>query len=125
MSPVPHADPCSPPSGQRDADRARPDPAATGRWRFSIVTDRSPQMILRVIGLFAQRDLIPETIRTNRHRGTISLIVEQDDLHDRQAVLIAEKIRAIVGTCSASVSPASDAHRPTSRSDATAGDRLA
>jgi len=64
--------------------------------RFSIVGLASPQLPLRVINMFAQRDMTVETLTLERHGEWLSLVLEQMSVSDVTAMLITEKLRAMV-----------------------------
>jgi hypothetical protein len=64
--------------------------------RFEIHADRCPQVLPRILGLFARLDLLPSDLRARQSCGGlwIRLAVEIDPASAERA---AEKLRAIVG----------------------------
>ena len=64
--------------------------------RFRIDASAEPQSFLRVMGHFAQRDIVPVAaeMRVEGHRMRID--IEARDLPAAQAALIAEKLRQAV-----------------------------
>lgn len=64
--------------------------------RFEIHADRCPQVLPRILGLFARLDLLPVDLRARQSCGGlwIRLAVEIDAASAERA---AEKLRAIVG----------------------------
>lgn len=65
-------------------------------WRFEIEAMVDPQSLLRVLGYFAQRSVVPDALqmRVGAGRMTISLTVA--DLPEAQAMIIAAKLEQIV-----------------------------
>jgi len=64
--------------------------------RFVVIADSGPQTLMRVLGLFAQRDFTPVRVEAGRSGQKLSIVVEQDALAPAAAILLAEKIRASV-----------------------------
>lgn len=64
--------------------------------RFEVHADRSPQVLPRILGVFARLDLLPIDLRARRSCGGlwVELAVEIDRAG---AERVAEKLRAIVG----------------------------
>jgi acetolactate synthase regulatory subunit len=65
-------------------------------WRFEVEAMVDPQSLLRVLGYFAQRSVVPDALemRVGNARMTIRLIV--NDLPEAQAMIIAAKLEQIV-----------------------------
>ena len=65
-------------------------------WRFEIEAMVDPQSLLRVMGYFAQRSVVPDALemRVGDGRMTIRLIV--NDLPGAQAHIVAAKLEQIV-----------------------------
>lgn len=76
-------------------DRAAPAPPVAIA-RFTIRASICPQVLNRVIGLFAQQDLIPDAVSMARRCGTMVIRLRQTDLDERRASILAEKMRSLV-----------------------------
>ena len=55
-----------------------------------------PQVVSRVLGFFAQNDLVPDRVRARRHEDRLTVAIEQPAVSEHQASIIAEKIRSLV-----------------------------
>lgn len=69
-------------------------PAA--HYRYVVTAQADPQTVLRVVGLFSQRGLIPLEVRGDRSDTGLSIViaVELDD--PAVAELLLQKLRALV-----------------------------
>ena len=65
-------------------------------WRFVITGAACPQLPLRLLGLFAQRELIPRDVAIRCADDTLAITVIQDALDAHHAGIIAAKMRALV-----------------------------
>ena len=65
-------------------------------WRFVIAGAACPQLPLRLLGLFAQRELIPRDVAIRTGDDTLDIVVIQDALDPHHAEIIAAKMRALV-----------------------------
>ena len=70
---------------------------------FVIEGCASAQLPLRWLGLFAQRDLMPEEFSMVRSGDRIIARIVQSDLDDHASTLLAEKMRMLPETYSVSV----------------------
>lgn len=64
--------------------------------RFSIRTCAEPQALARLINLFAQLGLVPSRVSAQATGGIMLVSIEQPDLDDHRAAVIAEKMRGSV-----------------------------
>ena len=73
------------------------DPGAgPARYVFAICAEQDPQVMLRIAGLFAQRNIVPHQTccRRSGHRLLVDLEVELDNA--AAATLLVEKFRSMV-----------------------------
>ena len=54
------------------------------------------QTVLRVLGRFAQRNLLPDRMVVDRDRGEVRLVILQAGLDNTAAAGLAEKLRTLV-----------------------------
>lgn len=86
----------------RDGDAARMPLPYAGKvprdrlTSLTIDTAICPQVTLRVLGLLAQRSLIPLAIAAERRSRSMRLVIELDTLTGAEAELLLAKIEAIV-----------------------------
>ena len=80
---------------------AREDQAgAVGCAKFQIRGDPSPQLLLRIFGLLAQQDQMPQRASVEIVDGAMEVGMATCALTGHQAEVIAEKIRSMVGSYS-------------------------
>lgn len=65
-------------------------------YRFFIDTAPDPQALPRLIGYFAQRNLVPERVGAEVRSGTLLVSIVQGGLEPPHAAIIAEKMRSSV-----------------------------
>lgn len=67
-----------------------------GAWRFEVEAMIDPQSLLRVLGYFAQRSVVPNALqmRVGDDKMTISLTVF--DIAEAHALVVAAKLEQIV-----------------------------
>lgn len=73
---------------------------------FLVRAEGSGQNVMRVLGLFAQQDMVPDhccMTRYDAHSMTYS--IKQPGMSDRRAHLLVEKLRQIVGVEEADMLP--------------------
>lgn len=78
-------------------------PAPVLRRTFTLSGLASAQLPLRWLGLFAQRDLLPDLVELVRSGDMITARIVQDSLDDWRASILIEKIRMMPDTESAFV----------------------
>lgn len=66
--------------------------ANTRACTFVIAAAPSPQSLMRLLGLFAQRDLLPSSATLTRTGNAMQLTIEQEGLSVWQAQVIQEKM---------------------------------
>lgn len=62
---------------------------------FDIAAAASPQLLMRLLGLLAQRDLLPVSVALTRTEDGMRLRIAQEGLNAWQADVIGEKMRAM------------------------------
>lgn len=72
---------------------------------FLICGHASPDILSRVIGLFAQQALVPEVVWMRRIDEMALVRVEQDRIDGARALILAEKMRSIVTVRSVQMKP--------------------
>ncbi|MET0309512.1 MAG: hypothetical protein ABW023_12470 [Sphingomonas sp.] len=63
---------------------------------FAIRADRCPQILNRLTGLFAQSDLIPQSVQARSGDDHMVVRIIQSGISEHRASIIAEKMRVIV-----------------------------
>ena len=61
--------------------------------RFDIVVAEDPQAMLRVVGLFAQRSLVPERLTMERTGAQLRMSLEISSLDARGADILVARLR--------------------------------
>lgn len=87
------------PSAPLAALRVRPLPLATVAARrscFQVTTVDSPQILLKLLGLFAARDLTPAVVRSVQERGRLQVEIMLDGMDEHMADIVAAKISQFV-----------------------------
>jgi hypothetical protein len=70
--------------------------AAAAAWRFAIAGDACPQLALRLLGLFAQQDLLPAEVTIRHSDEGLDIAIVQSALDCQRAGIIADKMRAMI-----------------------------
>jgi acetolactate synthase regulatory subunit len=63
---------------------------------FVVTADHCPQILLRILGLFAQQDLAVDQVAASASRRSLRATVFVSDLDERRVAIIAEKMRQLV-----------------------------
>jgi acetolactate synthase regulatory subunit len=63
---------------------------------FVVTADHCPQILLRILGLFAQQDLVVDQVAASASHRSVRATVSVRDLDERRAAIIAEKMRQLV-----------------------------
>ena len=71
---------------------------AVGCAKFQIRGDPSPQLLLRIFGLLAQQDRMPERATVEIFDGVLEVGMTTCALTRHRADVVAEKIRSMVGS---------------------------
>lgn len=66
------------------------------RWRFEVEAMVDPQSLLRVLGYFAQRSVVPDALEMRVGGGRMTICLTAPDLPEAQAMIIAAKLEQIV-----------------------------
>ncbi|WP_066700235.1 hypothetical protein [Sphingobium amiense] len=61
--------------------------------RFDIVTRSDPQALIRLLNHFAQCSLVPSAVTASEADGRLTVRIEQPDVEEKYAALIAERMR--------------------------------
>lgn len=62
-------------------------------WRFAVEAADDPQTLLRVLGFFAQRWIVPVGVTMTLRDGVMAIDVEIEDLNAPSASIIALKLQ--------------------------------
>ncbi|MDB5981463.1 MAG: hypothetical protein JWQ69_2478 [Pseudomonas sp.] len=91
------------------APTLRPDVWATSniqvRAQYQILAEAEPDLLCRVLNLFAMQYLIPQQVSVLRQDGMLMIEVQLDGLTWHRAQVIGEKMRNLIDVCSVSVEP--------------------
>jgi len=85
---------------------------------YSVRALADPQLMGRLLGLFAQQDLVPASVKSTRSGDRLSVHIRQPSLSERRAEVIAAKMRALVPVesvaleCQVSRSPTPSVEEP-------------
>jgi hypothetical protein len=89
------------------ASNLRPDVWATRNAQvlahFQILAEAEPDLLCRVLNLFAMQYLIPQQLSVLRQDGMLMIEAHVDGLSAHRAQLIGEKMRNLIDVCSVSV----------------------
>jgi hypothetical protein len=80
------------------------------RARFQLVAEAEPDLICRVLNLFAMQYLIPQQVSVQREEDRLMIETEVDGLSWHRAQVIAEKMRSLIDVCSVELAPVTDLH---------------
>lgn len=64
--------------------------------RFDIVTRSDPQALIRLLNHFAQNSLLPSRVTATEEAGRLKVRIDQPDVEEKQASIIAERMRNFV-----------------------------
>ena len=63
---------------------------------YSVRASSNPHVVCRLLGLFAQQDLVPSLVRVRRLADDMFVTIQQAEIDEHRAEVIAEKMRAMV-----------------------------
>lgn len=63
---------------------------------FTVRTLADPHAVGRLLGLFAQQELIPSAVRVRRLGSELSVSIQQPAISEKRAEVIAEEMRCMV-----------------------------
>ena len=69
-----------------------------GSVEFKIRGDASPQLLMRILGLLAQQDRMPDRATIAKVGETLEVVIAIGALPRHRADVVAEKIRSMIGT---------------------------
>lgn len=61
--------------------------------RFEVVARPDPQTLARLVNFFAQRGLVPRSVRATENGGLLRVMIEQHGLALHEAGIVADKMR--------------------------------
>ena len=62
---------------------------------FQVIAEADPQVLLRVLGLFAQRSIVPSDVAMTTNGVRMHIKLQQIGLSQSSAAIISEKLRSI------------------------------
>jgi len=80
------------------------------RSRFQILAEAEPDLICRVLNLFAMQYLIPQQVSVLQQEGMLMIEAEVDGMTWHRAQVIGEKMRSLINVCSVDLEPIGDLH---------------
>lgn len=80
------------------------------RSRYQLLAEAEPDLICRVLNLFAMQYLIPQQVSVLQQDRMLMIEVEVDGMTWHRAQVIAEKMRNLVDVCSVELEPVSHLH---------------
>jgi hypothetical protein len=80
------------------------------RSRFQILAEAEPDLICRVLNLFAMQYLIPQHVSVLQQEGMLMIEAEVDGMTWHRAQVIGEKMRNLINVCSVDLEPIGDLH---------------
>jgi len=80
------------------------------RSRFQILAEAEPDLICRVLNLFAMQYLIPQQVSVLQQEGMLMIEVEVDGMTWHRAQVIGEKMRNLINVCTVDLEPIGDFH---------------
>ena len=92
------------PVSQADKTCPRAQGEALGYAQFKVAGEPSSQFLMRIFGLFAQQDLLPEMAAVHNLDGVLIVRMTTAFIARHRAGVIAEKMRSVVETHEVQVS---------------------
>ena len=91
---------CPPERIERISDPASGQDARNGvGWaEFRVRGDASPQLLMRILGLLAQQDRMPDRATIENVDETLEVVIAIGALPRHRAEVVAEKVRSMIGT---------------------------
>ncbi|MFJ3482557.1 hypothetical protein ACIPL1_04150 [Pseudomonas sp. NPDC090202] len=80
------------------------------RSRYQILAEAQPDLICRVLNLFAMQYLIPQQVSVLQQEGMLMLEIEVGEMSWHRAQTIGQKMRNLVDVCSVELEPIDDLH---------------
>ncbi len=80
------------------------------RTRYQLLAEAEPDLLCRVLNLFAMQYLIPQQVSVLQQDGMLMIEAEVDGLTWHRAQVIGEKMRNLINVCSVELEPITDLH---------------
>lgn len=80
------------------------------RSHYQILAEAEPDLICRVLNLFAMQYLIPQQVSVLQQQDTLMIDIEVDGMTWHRAQVIGEKMRNLISVCSVKLEPMVDFH---------------
>lgn len=80
------------------------------RSRYQIFAEAEPDLICRVLNLFAMQYLIPQQVSVLQQEDMLMIEVEVDGMTWHRAQVIGEKMRNLINVCTVELEPIGDFH---------------
>lgn len=80
------------------------------RSRYQIFAEAEPDLICRVLNLFAMQYLIPRQVSVLQQEGMLMIEVEMDGMTWHRAQVIGEKMRNLINVCTVELEPIGDSY---------------
>jgi hypothetical protein len=78
--------------------------------RYQILAEAEPDLICRVLNLFAMQYLIPQQVSVLQQEDMLMMSVEVGAMTWHRAQVIGEKMRNLINVCSVELEPIGDLH---------------
>ncbi len=84
---------------------ARADVWAVGNTHCRVLAEAEPDLLCRLLNLFALQFLTPQQVQAQQDDGLLSIDIELDGLSWHRAQVIGEKMRNLISVCSVALQP--------------------
>ena len=91
---------CPPECSERNSDPASDleVPNGAGWAELQVRGDATPQLLMRILGLLAQQDRMPDRATIEKVNETLEVTIAISALPRHRAEVVAEKVRSMIGT---------------------------
>jgi hypothetical protein len=80
------------------------------RARYQVLAEAEPDLLCRVLNLFAMQYLIPRQVSVVHQDGMLMIQAQVGDLTWHRAQVIGEKMRSLISVCSVQLESITDVH---------------
>lgn len=80
------------------------------RVRYQVLAEAEPDLLCRVLNLFAMQYLIPQQVSVLQQDGLLLIEAKVGELTWHRAQVIGEKMRSLISVCSVELESISDLH---------------